>query len=142
MGDLGNLIARRSIVQKVRFMIEYACFPLWLYEESTGQLIGPEVPPELTEYPQVLANLDKIQMIWDGLFIDNGVDFGWNGFESEGDKRAFVALVHKTIEMLHEALDGTYIIIDDSSHALRHVDDPPRVFNTVRPRYPRSQVTS
>jgi hypothetical protein len=105
-------------VKKVRFLIEYGCFPLWPAEESTGFFYGPGAPVEVKARPELMSDLEQIEDIWNSLFIDNEIEFRWKGFDSEDDKQAFVMLVRETVRKLHEALDGKYIILDDSSHAL------------------------
>jgi len=116
-------------MKTIRFMFDYSCYPLWLYDEpsgneSRGTIIGPEPPPELEEYPELETNLDRIRDIYLSLFINTPIEFDYKGFDSEEEQRSFIELVHGTVAMLRDKLGDKYNIVDDSeSSASMRLDD-------------------
>ncbi|MDR2975545.1 MAG: hypothetical protein LBV00_12715 [Propionibacteriaceae bacterium] len=76
-------------LKKVRFLIEYGCYPLWPAEESTGFFYGPGAPVEVKARPELMADLEQTEDIWNSLYIDNEIELGWKGFGSEGEEQAF-----------------------------------------------------
>lgn len=46
-------------MQKIKFMLEYNCIPIWLYD-SEGNLIGPELPEELSNDHEFVALINQV----------------------------------------------------------------------------------
>ena len=98
-------------MRTVRFAPEYGAYPLWLMDES-DRLIGPQPPEELGTHPDILANLDRIEDIYNSLFIDAEHEFRWKGFDTEDEKAEYIALVGVTLTRLKEVLGKEYRIVD------------------------------
>ena len=98
-------------MRTIRFMPDHAAYPLWFYDDS-GNLTFDWTPKELTDYPEILANLDEIEAIYNSLFINNEHEFGWKGFDTEEERAEYKALVRITLTLLREKLGDKYKIID------------------------------
>lgn len=83
---------------KLRLSLEYHCYPLWIYSED-GEFIDNNFPKELECNRNIDVLLDDIQKIFDNLFIDDGVEFSYKGFDDENSKYDFYMKV-KYVERL------------------------------------------
>ncbi len=107
----------------MRFFFDYHTLPLWLYTEDDSFPMSNH--PILDDYPEINDRLERIEKVYNSLFIATKIEFGWKGFDSEEDKEKFKTLVRETIAMIHEAFDGEYEIVDDSH--LDRLDAEPSV---------------
>lgn len=92
-------------MQKVRLQLEYKCYPLWVYYDD-GSDFGIELIPELVGNTQIDNLLTQIQDEYDGLFIDDGIEFRYVGFLNFKDKEQFYKKI-VNVSMLIEKTIGT-----------------------------------
>lgn len=96
-------------MKKVKIYLDYHCFPVWIYNEN-GELINNDLPKELMEDKEVDNVFVEIQNFYDGLFIDNSIEFKYNGFKSDLDKQRFLKMIEEAINLIKSKLDDSYII--------------------------------
>jgi hypothetical protein len=104
-------------MKTIRFLLDWHSYPLWIYDGPdyrNGELLGPQPPEELKEYPEILENLDMIYDIYDSLFVNNTKEFYYKGFTSERDKEEYISLIRTTISMIRKTIGYKYCIVDDS----------------------------
>lgn len=61
------------MVKKIRIMLDYKCYPVWLYDED-GDIIDTLLPEELRDDADLDSKFDELQDRYDALFIDDGKD--------------------------------------------------------------------
>ena len=105
----------RKVTPTVKFAPEYGAYPLWINTTNEEGIPEPEAPVELDDCPDILANLDRIEDIYNSLFINNEIEFAWKGFDTQDEFEEYKALVLETLAMLHERLDGLYKIEDHTN---------------------------
>ncbi len=100
-------------MKKIRFMLEYGCSPIWVYNNNS--LIGVGLPEDLSDN-ELSALLDSISIEYDKLFINNSVEFTYKGFSCDIDEHLFDEKLRKAISLLKEKSKNQYLIeIDDST---------------------------
>ena len=100
------------MINKIRVMLEYRCYPVWLYDED-GDVIDTLLPEELRNDRNLDKKIDELQSRFDNLFIDNDNEFRFLGFESDEQQEDFLADWDETVSELKRKVNGIYPIIDD-----------------------------
>ena len=102
------------MVTKLRLMLDYHCYPVWLYDES-GSIIDTLLPEELRSDTELDAKFDNLQERFDALFIDNEHEFSFKGFQTEEEKQRFLRDWQSAVSDLRSKVAGRYEIVDDIS---------------------------
>ncbi len=100
------------MVKKLRMLLDYRCWPVWLYDEN-GRIIDTILPEELRDDESLQRQFDALQDAYDALFIDDGHVFDYRGFRTEEEKEAFVRRWKAAVAELAEKTAGRYEIVDD-----------------------------
>ncbi len=100
------------MVKKIRLLLEYRCFPVWLYDEN-GDIIDTMLPKELRSDTELNSKFDDIQTRYDALFIDNTYEFSFVGFKSVEERERFCSDWNAAYNELIAKLKGKYIIQND-----------------------------
>ena len=103
-----------QMVTKLRLMLDYHCYPVWLYDES-GNIIDTLLPEELRSDTELDAKFDNLQERFDALFIDNEHEFSFKGFQTEEEKQRFLRDWQSAVSDLRSKVAGRYEIVDDIS---------------------------
>jgi len=99
-------------MMKIRFLLEYKCFPVWLYDENDN-LIDTKLPKELEPETAIEKELIEISDAYDELFIDNETEFRYIGFKDIDMKDHFFQKTSKIIETIKALIGEEYNIVDD-----------------------------
>ncbi len=81
-------------MKKIKLLLEYKCFPVWFYDEN-GELIDNDSPDELRNNQNIDNKLVLLQEKYDGLFLDNGIEFKYIGFKNSEEKNNFETLINE-----------------------------------------------
>ena len=100
------------MLKKIRVMLDYRCYPVWLYDED-GDIIDTLLPEELRDDKELDEKFDDLQSRYDALFIDTAHEFKFFGFTSEEQKQDFLADWDRAVSELKKKVNGKYQIIDD-----------------------------
>ncbi len=104
------------MVKTLRIMLEYRCYPVWLYDED-GHIVDTLLPEELRDDSELDSKFDDLQARYDALFVDNAHEFDFVGFKNESDKEAFLRDWQIAIMDLRKKTQGRYVIIDEIQKA-------------------------
>lgn len=96
-------------MKKLKLLLEYKCYPIWIYDED-GELIDNNIVSELINEPSIIKALDEIQHTYDSLFEDNEASFEYKGFENEQKRQRFLNLVRETVSLIEKKLRNIYEI--------------------------------
>lgn len=99
------------MLTKINIFLDYQCYPVWLYDEN-DDIIDTLLPEELRPDFELDSLFDSIQSKYDSLFIDDGTEFKYLGFENENDRLAFLNECDNAIKKLTERCKGRYQIIN------------------------------
>ena len=106
------------MVKSIRLLLEYGCYPVWLYDEEGG-VIDTRLPDELRNDTELDAKLTELQERYEALFVNNEIEFSYIGFKSSDEETAFNTDMLNAIRELKEKLDGKYEIVDDISRTCK-----------------------
>lgn len=104
------------MIKTLRLMLEYHCYPVWLYDEN-GEVVDTLLPEELRSDLELDSKFDALQARYDALFIDNEHEFSYKGFRSDEEKEDFLNKWNEAIEELAAKVNGKYLIVDDIDKA-------------------------
>lgn len=104
------------MVKTLRIMLEYRCYPVWLYDED-GNIVDTLLPEELRDDSELDSKFDDLQARYDALYVDNAHEFDYVGFKDKADKEAFLRDWQVAIMDLREKTQGRYAIIDEIQKA-------------------------
>lgn len=95
--------------QEVRLMLEYECYPIWIYD-AHGGFIDNDLVDEIKQDDTLTAMLEELQEQFDSLYQNTKQEFRYRGFSSEEERQAFAKKVQQTYERLYTLLDGKYTV--------------------------------
>lgn len=95
--------------KEIRFMLEYECYPIWIYDEN-GNLIDNDLVPEIKKDDKLVAMLEELQNEFENLYINNCKEFKYVGFPSENAKQKFAEKVQQIYCSLCKLLDDKYVV--------------------------------
>lgn len=96
---------------KIRF--EYGCFPVWIYGEH-HELIENDLPTYLIGDTDVESIFIHIQEIYNSLYLDDGKEFKYIGFQNEEERKNFLDECSKAVNLLKDKLNDEYIMSKNS----------------------------
>lgn len=96
-------------MKKLRMLLEYQCYPLWVYNEK-GEIVLNDLPDELRAEVDMQKLLEEIQAIYDSLFIDNKVEFRYKGFDNEEEEIKFRGKLDKMVQLIEVKMGKIYTI--------------------------------
>ncbi len=100
------------MLKKIRLMLDYGCYPVWLYDENED-IIDTLLPEELRSDTKLDSQFDDLQNRYEKLFINNAHEFSFVGFKSEKEKQAFLNDWKHAVNELVTKTNGKYEIVDD-----------------------------
>ena len=78
------------MVKRIRLLLDYGCYPVWLYDEN-----------------------DDVIDTYEALFINDAHEFSYVGFKNDADRELFLRDWALTTTELKEKLQGKYPLTDD-----------------------------
>lgn len=76
-------------LKKIKISFEYKCFPIWIYDEKNS-LIDNDLPNILINDKDIDQQCIEVQELFDKLYIDNGIEFKYIGFNNSDEKTEFL----------------------------------------------------
>ena len=98
--------------KKIRLMLEYNTYCIWLYDEN-DQIIDNDNPPELEDDEELTNAFMAVSDLYDSFFIDNDREVRYVGCPDEQTRDKLKALIHHAVELLITKTQGRYIIQND-----------------------------
>lgn len=95
----------------VKLRLEYKCFPMWIYDEQ-GNLIDNDIVEEISNDNEIVNLLDNIQEEFDELYVDDGIEFGFKGFQNEQSRASFREKVEQAYTKIQTELSNNYTVIN------------------------------
>ncbi|QDR79929.1 hypothetical protein [Sporomusa termitida] len=96
-------------MKKLRLLLEYQCYPLWIYNEK-GEIILNDLPDELKTEVDIQNLIKDIQVTYNSLFIDNKVEFRYKGFDNEAEENEFRDKLTKMVQAIEKNMGNIYKI--------------------------------
>ena len=101
-----------KMIKKIRVLLEYNTYCLWLYDEN-DEIIDNDNPPEWDDDQELTNAFMEVSDLYDTFFIDNSKEFTYKGCPDEKTAQKLKNLFNTAINLLIENNNGTYIIQND-----------------------------
>ncbi len=102
------------MIKKIRLLLEYNTYPLWLYDED-DEIIDNDNPPEWNDDQQLTDAFMAVSDLYDTFFTDSDHEFRYIGCPDEATRSKLTSLITDAIKMLTRKNNGKYIIQNDIS---------------------------
>lgn len=95
--------------QQVRLILEYHSFPLWICDED-GILIETGMVDELADDAWLEEQLRSIQAYYNGLFVDNKMEFSFVGVSDISEAKRFAEQVENIFQYIQKRIGSIYTL--------------------------------
>lgn len=102
------------MIKKIRLMLEYNTYCIWLYNEN-DEIIDNDNPPEWKDDQQLTDAFMAVSDLYDTFFIDTDKEFSYKGCPDIATREKLQTLVSKAVDILMKKNNGKYIIQNDIS---------------------------
>lgn len=96
-------------MKKIKIILEYKCYPMWIYNED-NEFIDNDLVEELKDDVEVDSILMNIQETYDKLYEDDEVSFEYAGFKDENEKKKFTLEIQGAIDLIKLKVADKYIV--------------------------------
>lgn len=102
-------------MKKLKLILEYHCYPLWLYPEDESYVEENGLIEELNDVEGLPELLEQMQTMFDDSFIDNDIEFSCKEFTPE-EEQLLNELLESAYDMIQEAVGDQYEVIRPNSY--------------------------
>ena len=101
-----------NMVKRIRLLLDYGCYPVWLYDEN-NDIIDTLLPEELRSDVELDKKFDDLQARYEALFINKTHEFSYVGFQTKGERKAFWRDWDAASAELRKKICGKYPVFDE-----------------------------
>ena len=102
------------MIKKIRLMLEYNTYSIWLYDED-DDIIDNDNPPEWDDDKELTDAFMAVSDLYDTFFIDNKYEFRYIGCNDPAVLQKLSEAVTRAVQILIEKNNGKYEIVNDIS---------------------------
>ena len=103
------------MIKKIRLMLEYNTYCIWLYDEN-DEIVDNDNPPEWEDDKELTDAFMAISDLYDTFFIYTKKDFRYIGCPDEETRLQLQNLISKAIDILNIKNNGKYLIQNDINY--------------------------
>ena len=100
------------MIKKIRLLLEYNTYCVWLYNEN-DEIIDNDNPPEWDNDQELTDAFMAVSDIYDTFFIDNEKEFRYVGCSDPKVLEKLCEAIATAVELLNKKNDGKYVIVND-----------------------------
>ncbi|MFC2659082.1 MAG: hypothetical protein ACFN1F_09955, partial [Segatella sp.] len=100
------------MIKKIRVMLEYNTYCLWLYDEN-DDIIDNDNPPEWRDDKELTDAFMAVSDLYDTFFIDTKKEFRYAGCPDRTTANKLKTLFSRAMNILKRRNNGKYIIQND-----------------------------
>ena len=100
------------MIKKIRLMLEYNTYCVWLYDEK-GEVIDNDNPPEWDNDDRLTNAFMAVSDLYDSFYIDNEKEFRYAGCPDEKTRERLKELIAEAVDILMTKNNGKYQIQND-----------------------------
>jgi len=102
------------MIKKIRVMLEYNTYCLWLYNEN-DEIVDNNNPPEWDDDTALTDAFMAVSDLYDKFFVDNEKEFTYIGCPDDKTGQELRRQFTAAMDLLYEKNAGKYIIQNDVS---------------------------
>lgn len=99
-------------MKQIRLLLDYKCYPMWIYDED-GDLIDNNLVEELRNEKEIDEMLIDIQKFYESLFVDDAVTLEYKGFATVSERTVFIKKIENVLNSIKKKVGEEYLIIND-----------------------------
>lgn len=97
-------------MKKIKFLLEYQCLPIWLYNENGELLENGLSQLYKNEFGEnICLRIKGLQNKFDKLFEDNESHFQYLGFKNEIERQKFICEAEEIIKLIKSKASKRFI---------------------------------
>lgn len=100
------------MIKKIRILLEYNTYCLWLYDEN-DEIIDNDNPPEWNDDEELTKAFMDVSNLYDSFFVDNSKEFSYVGCPNEETANKLKMLFNRAVNLLVKKNNGKYVIQND-----------------------------
>ena len=100
------------MIKKIRLLLEYNTYCVWLYDEN-DEIIDNDIPPEWNDDQELTNAFMTVSDIYDTFFINNEKEFRYIGCKSKETLCNLENAITRAVEMITIKNNGKYELIND-----------------------------
>ncbi len=104
------------MVKKIRLMLEYNTYCLWLYNEN-NEIVDNNNPTEWEDNQELTEAFMAVSDLYDSFYINTAEEFRYVGCPDEETREELKQLIEKAISILLKLNNGKYEIVDDIDYS-------------------------
>lgn len=103
------------MIKKIRLMLEYNTYCIWLYDEN-DEIIDNDNPSEWEDDETLTQAFMAVSDLYDTFYIDNDKEFRYIGCPNQETREKLKSLIENAVSILMNKNSGKYQIQDDISY--------------------------
>lgn len=100
------------MIKKIRVLLEYNTYCLWLYNED-DEIIDNDNPPEWEDDQELTDAFMAVSDLYDTFFVDNEKEFYYRGCSDDAKIADLNLRIENAMNILYKKNNGKYIIQND-----------------------------
>jgi len=100
------------MITKIRLMLEYNTYCVWLYDEK-NEIIYNDNPPEWNDDAELTNAFMAVSDLYDTFFIDNEKEFSFVGCPNKETEQKLKDLFDTALDILMKKNNGKYQVQND-----------------------------
>ena len=100
------------MVKKIRLLLEYNTYPIWLYNED-DEVVDNDNPPEWDDDQRLTEMFMAVSDLYDTFFIDNNREFTFVGCPNIETREKLISLIESAVSYLIDKNQAKYTIQND-----------------------------
>lgn len=108
------------MIKKIRTLLEYDTYPLWIYEDEDFN-IDNDAPLEWRDDKELEDAFMAVTKLYSTFFIDNPKEFSYIGPQNPDDISRLKQLAHMAMELLYKKNNGKYVIQNDLEREINEI---------------------
>ena len=100
------------MIKKIRLLLEYDTYCVWLYDEN-DEIIDNDNPPEWDDDQQLTDAFMAVSDLYDTFFINNKQEFRYVGCPDNETRQKLISLITAAVDIITQKNQGKYIIQND-----------------------------
>ena len=100
------------MIKKIRLMLEYNTYCIWLYDEN-DEMIDNDNPPEWDDDETLTQAFMSVSDLYNTFYIDNGKEFRYVGCPDQRTREKLKSLIANAVSILMDKNNGKYPIQND-----------------------------
>jgi len=97
-------------MRRIKFMLDYGTYPLWVYNEEGKLPTNCLIPTELVGDLEIIELMKEINETYIGLFVNDATVFEYKGFATKKEESNFGQKIKRVMDLIKQRVGDSYVI--------------------------------